>query len=94
MEQKMTKIAVLFDGACQMCCVRGRLEQMHGLHQPVERVKRHQHRIGRIPARDDRIVGIVDDLVDYIFEAVPRLSEIHHTHGNGSLRVVLLVAQV
>jgi len=40
-------LAVLLDGACQVGGVRRRLQEMDGLHQAVEGVRRHHHRIGR-----------------------------------------------
>ena len=49
----------------------------------IEGVQRHHHRIGGISACDDRVVGIVDDLVDQGFEVISCLREIHHAHDVG-----------
>src|SRR5690606_28204180 len=55
-------LAVLPDRAGEMRRIGRRLQQMDGFHQAIEGVQRHHHRIGGIPARNDRVVGIVDDL--------------------------------
>jgi hypothetical protein len=85
-------LSVLLDGARQMGGIGRRFQQMDRLHQAVEGIERHDHRIGRIPPNNDRVVDIVDDLIDDVVEAVASLGKIDNPHG--SLQLVLFAVRL
>ena len=46
---------------------------MNRLHQAIEGIQRHQHRIWGIPTSDHCEISIVNDLINHLFKAVSRL---------------------
>jgi hypothetical protein len=63
-----------------MRCIRWRLEQMNSLHQAVKGIERHHHGIRGVTPGNDRVVGIVDDLINDGFKVLARFGKVDDLH--------------
>jgi hypothetical protein len=55
--------------------IRWTPQQMQRLHQAIVMVQGHQYRVFGIPACDYRTLGIIGNVVEYRFEAIPGFRE-------------------
>ena len=60
-----------------MRCVRGRLQQVHRLHQTIKRVQGHDHGVWRIAPRNHCVISVSDDLIDHALEATPGFRKVN-----------------